>query len=45
MADQIGQLLTMGDAARPGPEFRREIRERSAPETIARKYLSLLVGN
>jgi glycosyltransferase involved in cell wall biosynthesis len=44
MADEIAQVLTLGDAARPLPEFRREIGERFAPENIARQYLKLLTA-
>jgi glycosyltransferase involved in cell wall biosynthesis len=42
IADQIEQILALGDAGRPQPDVRREIRQRFAPETIARQYLKLL---
>jgi glycosyltransferase involved in cell wall biosynthesis len=45
MADCIADLLTLGDAGRPTVEFSREIRNRFAPETIARQYVKLLLGN
>jgi glycosyltransferase involved in cell wall biosynthesis len=44
MAEQIRHLLARGDAARPEAQFSREIRDRFAPETIARQYLKLLAG-
>jgi glycosyltransferase involved in cell wall biosynthesis len=44
MAERIGDILKEGDAARPSGELRCEIRQRFAPETIARQYLRLLLG-
>ena len=44
MADEIAQVLSMGDAARPSAEFCSDLRRRVAPETIATQYLKLLVG-
>jgi glycosyltransferase involved in cell wall biosynthesis len=44
MADEIAQVLALGDAARPLPEFRRDIADRFAPECIARQYLKLLTA-
>lgn len=44
MADRIAEMLIAGDAARPTPEFSCMVRERFAPETIARQYLKLLLG-
>jgi glycosyltransferase involved in cell wall biosynthesis len=44
MADRIGQILNDGAAARPSPEFIAEIREKFAPITIARQYMSVLLG-
>jgi glycosyltransferase involved in cell wall biosynthesis len=45
MADEIAQVLALGEAARPSSDFRDDIRQRFAPETIARQYLKLLVGD
>jgi glycosyltransferase involved in cell wall biosynthesis len=44
LADQIEALLALGDAARPPVDLRYELRHRFAPETIARQYLKLLIG-
>jgi glycosyltransferase involved in cell wall biosynthesis len=44
MADQIAQILALGAAARPSDQLQSEIRQRFAPETIARQYLDLLLG-
>ena len=45
MADEIAQVLALGDAARPSSDFQIDIRQRFAPETIARQYLNLLLGD
>jgi glycosyltransferase involved in cell wall biosynthesis len=43
IADQIAHVLALGDAARPPSKLRSEIRDRFAPETIAREYLAVLL--
>jgi len=45
MADEIRQVLAMGDAARPSIRLRDELRQQFAPLTIARQYASALLGN
>ncbi len=45
MADRMAGMLQAGDAARPAPEFCQKVREQFSPETIARQYLKLLLGN
>ncbi len=45
MADEIAQALELGEAACPSSDFRDDIRQRFAPETIARQYLKLLLGD
>ena len=44
LAERMLEVLNRGDAARPTQEFRREIRDRFSPVTIARKYLALMLG-
>jgi glycosyltransferase involved in cell wall biosynthesis len=45
MADEIAQVLALGEAGRPSTDFCSDIRQRFAPETIARQYLRLLLGD
>jgi glycosyltransferase involved in cell wall biosynthesis len=45
IADRMGDILRLGDAGRPSMDLRREVEERFSPITIARQYLSVLVGN
>jgi glycosyltransferase involved in cell wall biosynthesis len=45
MADEIAQVLALGDAARPSLEFRNDLRHRVAPETIAGQYLKLMLSD
>jgi glycosyltransferase involved in cell wall biosynthesis len=44
IAERIADVLTLGNAAKPLPELRSDIQQRFAPETIARQYLQLLLG-
>lgn len=44
IAARIADVLRIGNAARPSPEFCRDIRDRFAPETIARQYLATMLG-
>jgi glycosyltransferase involved in cell wall biosynthesis len=44
LADDITQLLTLGERPVRRPIFCREISQRFAPETIARQYHKLLLG-
>jgi glycosyltransferase involved in cell wall biosynthesis len=44
LADRMVEILEMGNAARPSPELRQEIRERFSPATIARQYLGILLN-
>lgn len=44
LAERMQEVLDRGASARPSLEFRREIQERFAPATIARKYLGLMLG-
>lgn len=45
MSEQIAELLAQAATARPASELSAEIRRRFAPETIARRYLTLLLGD
>jgi glycosyltransferase involved in cell wall biosynthesis len=44
IADEIQQVLALGDAAKPSPRLRDELRQQFAPLTIARRYVSALLG-
>ena len=44
MAQRMAEVIEAGPAARPSPEFSRDLRNRFAPETIARKYLSVMLN-
>jgi glycosyltransferase involved in cell wall biosynthesis len=44
LADQMATALRLGDAARPSFEYRNDIKNRFAPETIARQYLATMLG-
>jgi glycosyltransferase involved in cell wall biosynthesis len=45
LADQIEHILQQGGAARPDLDLRRQIEDSFAPSTIARKYLSVMLGD
>lgn len=45
MADEIAQVLSLGDAASPPADLQAEIRRRISPEIIAGQYLKVLVGD
>jgi glycosyltransferase involved in cell wall biosynthesis len=45
MADEIADVLSLGEAARPSIELRSDLRHRVAPETIASQYLKLMLGD
>jgi glycosyltransferase involved in cell wall biosynthesis len=45
MAEEIAQVLSLGNAARPSGDLRNDLRQRFAPETIARQYVKLLIGD
>jgi glycosyltransferase involved in cell wall biosynthesis len=44
LSERMLEILDAGAVARPAPELRQEIRERFAPATIARQYLSILLN-
>jgi glycosyltransferase involved in cell wall biosynthesis len=44
MAERMAEIAVAGDSARPTADFCRELRTQFAPETIARKYLSILLN-
>lgn len=46
LADDIAQVISLGNSARPSDDFRKEYRQQFAPETVARKYVALMLdGN
>jgi glycosyltransferase involved in cell wall biosynthesis len=44
LAERMVEILNLGDAARPSDALREDFCHRFAPETIARQYLSLMLG-
>jgi glycosyltransferase involved in cell wall biosynthesis len=44
VAERMSEVRGLGAAARPGLELRENLRQRFAPETIARQYLSLMLN-
>ena len=45
LAEEIAQVLKLGDAARPPADLQCELGRRISPETIASQYLKLLLGD